>query len=180
MICGIVFIDKTQLYLTTYVLFDRCFVGDDIEMTVEDCIIRDRKNPILDPRETSRSVSEMKEWTCAKMTKPDGTVRRDCLKLYTGGEDFQICYGSHKDGDTCLCSRELCNGSTSFTRKLKQLTCQNLIKSSSSLISCLFLILMFKNYCQTVATGQTYYVMDTSTIISHGHIIRRRVSWQIS
>ena len=46
----------------------RCFVGDDVEMTVEDCIIRDRKNPIHDPRETSRSVSEMKEWTCAKMT----------------------------------------------------------------------------------------------------------------
>ena len=55
-------------------------------MTVEDCIIRDRKNPVHDPRETSRSVSEMKEWTCAKMTKPDGTVRRDCQT----GEDLLI------------------------------------------------------------------------------------------
>ena len=145
-------------------------------MTVEDCIIRDRKNPVHDPRETSRSVSEMKEWTCAKMTKPDGTVKRDCLKLYTGGEDFQICYGSTKDGDTCLCSRELCNGSTSLTRKFKKLSCQNLIKSSTSILSCLFLLLMFQTYCQTVATGQAYYVMDTNAVNSHGRLIRERVS----
>ena len=145
-------------------------------MTVEDCIIRDRKNPVHDPRETSRSVSEMKEWTCAKMTKPDGTVRRDCLKLYTGGEDFQICYGSHKDGDTCLCSRELCNGSTSITRKFQKLTCQNLIKSSSSLISCLFLILMFKNYCQTVVTGHYFHFVNNNSMISHEMFMRQGIS----
>jgi len=157
----------------------RCFVGDDVEMMVEDCILRDRKNPIHDPRETSRSVSEMKEWTCAKMTKPDGRVIRDCMKLYTGGEHFHICYSSTKDGDTCLCSRELCNGGTSFvTRKFKTLTCQNIIKSSSSLISCIFLIMMFRNYCQTVMTGQAYYLNNMN--VTSREQLGRRISWQTS
>ena len=89
------------------------------------------------------------------VTKPDGSVSRDCMRLYTGGEQFHICYSSTKDGDTCLCSTELCNGSTSIIRKL---TCQNVIKSSTSLIACLCLIIMFKNYCQTVLTGQTCYL----------------------
>ncbi len=44
-----------------------CFVGQDNDMVVEDCIERDRRNPLTDPRETSRSVSEMKEWTCSKV-----------------------------------------------------------------------------------------------------------------
>ena len=148
------FLSQSSYNISNYDYF-RCFVGNDIEMIVEDCLFRDQKNPVIDPQETSRSVSEMKEWTCAKMTKPDGSVSRDCMRLYTGGEQFHICYSSTKDGDTCLCSTELCNGSTSIVRKL---TCQNVIKSSTSLIACLCLIIMFKNYCQTVLTGQTCYL----------------------
>ena len=84
-----------------------------------------------------------------------------------------------KDGDTCLCSRELCNGGISFvTPKFKTLTCQNIIKSSSSLISCLFLIMMFRNYCQTVMTGQAYYVNDIYE--NSLELIGRRISWQTS
>ena len=33
-------------------LISRCFVGDAFEMTVEDCLARDRANPEKDPRET--------------------------------------------------------------------------------------------------------------------------------
>ena len=87
----------------------RCFVGDEVEMSVEDCIARDKSTPNLDPRETSRSVSEMKEWVCSKITKPDGSVSRDCMRLYTGGEAFRVCYTNRAQGSTCLCSAELCN-----------------------------------------------------------------------
>lgn len=76
----------------------------------EDCFLRDRKNPEFDPRETSRSVSEMKEWVCSKIDRPDGTTTKDCMRLYTGGEAFRVCYSSYADGSTCLCSSELCNG----------------------------------------------------------------------
>ena len=79
-------------------------------MVVEDCIERDRRNPLTDPRETSRSVSEMKEWTCSKLDRPDGSVERDCLRLYTGGTLFRVCYTNSADGSTCICSGELCNG----------------------------------------------------------------------
>ncbi len=79
-------------------------------MVVEDCFQRDVRNPLTDPRETSRSVSEMKEWTCSKMDRPDGSVVRDCLRLYTGGTLFRVCYTNSADGSTCLCSSELCNG----------------------------------------------------------------------
>lgn len=41
----------------------------------------------------------------------DGSVQRDCMRLYTGGEAFRVCYTSMTDGTTCLCSRELCNAS---------------------------------------------------------------------
>ena len=89
---------------------NRCFVGIGDDMVVEDCLERDKANPITDPRETSRSVSEMKEWGCSKMDRADGTVVRDCMKLYTGGEAFRVCYTNTADGSTCMCSRELCNG----------------------------------------------------------------------
>ena len=67
--------------------FFRCFVGNDVEMTVEDCLLRPH---ILThyqphPHEISRSVSEMKEWVCAKTERPDGTLIRDCMSMYTGG-----------------------------------------------------------------------------------------------
>ncbi len=71
---------------------DRCFVGINSDLRVEDCLARDRAHPLTDPRETSRSVSEMKEWTCSKMDKPDGTVIRDCMRLYTGGTLFRYRY----------------------------------------------------------------------------------------
>ena len=82
-------------------------------MIVEDCIARDKSNPVTDPRQTSRSVTEMKEWVCSKITKPDGNVRRDCTRLYTGGEAFTVCYTNTAEGSTCLCSAELCNGAVS-------------------------------------------------------------------
>jgi len=62
-------------------------------------------------RETSRSVSEMKEWVCSKLDRPDGTVERDCARLYTGGTLFRVCYVNSVEGTTCLCSKELCNSS---------------------------------------------------------------------
>ena len=77
---------------------------------MEDCLLRDKANPSTDPRETSRSVSEMKEWVCSKLDRPDGTIVRDCTRLYTGGTLFRVCYTNNLDGSTCLCSRELCNG----------------------------------------------------------------------
>lgn len=95
----------------------RCFVGDDVDMTVEDCIERDRNTPELHPMETSRSVSEMQEWVCSKMDRPDGQVIRDCMRMYTGGEAFRVCYANEADGKTCLCSRELCNGATAARTK---------------------------------------------------------------
>ena len=148
------------LYKFNYfsIILFRCFVGDDEAMTVEDCISRDRRNPVYDPHETSRSVSEMKEWVCSKMAKPDGRIIRDCFRLYTGGEAFKVCYSSTQDGDTCLCSRELCNGSTSTTRQSTNLTFQRIIRSSGTLISCLLLLMFFKSYCQTTTTCQSYCV----------------------
>jgi len=88
----------------------RCFVGssDDTTQTVEDCIQRDPL-AIQDPQEISRSVSEMKEWVCSKIDRPDGTVRRDCMSMYTGGEHFDVCLTNPYDGRKCLCSTELCN-----------------------------------------------------------------------
>ena len=148
-------------------------------MTVEDCIDRDKKYPVHDPKETSRSVSEMKEWTCSKMHKPDGSVIRDCMRLYTGGEEFHVCYSNIKDGDTCLCSSELCNKSTSMRTKLRKLTCQDVIKSSTSLISCLFLIMMFGSYCQTVLTEHSNYI-STTKIRNLDRKLQFRVSWQTS
>ena len=88
----------------------RCFVGTGSDLHVEDCIDRDKRNPLTDPRETSRSVSEMKEWTCSKADRPDGTVVRDCTRLYTGGTLFRVCYTNSAEGSTCICSAELCNG----------------------------------------------------------------------
>ncbi len=94
-----------------YVNFQRCFVGRGTEnLVVEDCFERDRRHPLTDPRETSRSVSEMKEWTCSKIDRPDGEIIRDCLRLYTGGTLFRVCYTNSADGSTCICSGELCNG----------------------------------------------------------------------
>ena len=144
-------------------------------MTVEDCIIRDKNYPVHDPKETSRSVSEMKEWTCSKMHKPDGRVIRDCMRLYTGGEEFHVCYSNIKDGDTCLCSSELCNKSTSMRTKLRKLTWQEVIKSSTSLISCLFLIMMFGSYCQTVLTEHSNYI-NTTKIRNFERKLQFRVS----
>ena len=138
-------------------LYYRCFVGVDDDMTVEDCIIRDRKNPVLDPHQTSRSVSEMKEWVCSKMAKPDGKIYRDCLRLYTGGEAFQVCYSSIADGSSCLCSSELCNGSPSPThRQFTSLTCQNFIRSSSGLICCIILVLVSNDYHHTILAGNQF------------------------
>ncbi|CAB4065643.1 unnamed protein product [Lepeophtheirus salmonis] len=78
----------------------------------EDCLKRGvPKEDELDPRETSRSVSEMKEWVCSKIDRPNGQVIRDCMQLYTGGEAFRVCYTNDEHGSTCLCSAELCNGS---------------------------------------------------------------------
>merc|ERR1712141_784267 len=91
----------------------RCFVGNDVEMTVEDCLLRPH---ILThyqphPHEISRSVSEMKEWVCAKTERPDGTLIRDCMSMYTGGEPFEVCFANANEGKKCLCSTELCNNS---------------------------------------------------------------------
>lgn len=65
-----------------------------------------------------RSVSEMKEWTCSKVDRPDGEVIRDCMRLYTGGTLFRVCYTNSADGSTCLCSSELCNGAAAAARPL--------------------------------------------------------------
>lgn len=93
----------------------KCFVGDGDDLSVEDCRTRDRDKRVMDPREISRSVSEMKEWVCSKIIKPDadgGGVVRDCLRLYTGGEALRVCYANQAQGVTCLCSDELCNHAT--------------------------------------------------------------------
>ncbi|XP_071744223.1 uncharacterized protein [Lepeophtheirus salmonis] len=90
----------------------KCFVGFNHDTVVEDCLKRGvPKEDELDPRETSRSVSEMKEWVCSKIDRPNGQVIRDCMQLYTGGEAFRVCYTNDEHGSTCLCSAELCNGS---------------------------------------------------------------------
>jgi len=88
----------------------RCFVGssNDEAQNVEDCIQRDPL-PTKNRQEISRSVSEMKEWVCAKIDKPDGSVERDCMSMYTGGEHFDVCLTNPRDGRKCLCSTELCN-----------------------------------------------------------------------
>ena len=89
----------------------RCFVGEDDDLTVEDCRARDKDKRVSDPREKSRSVSEMKEWVCSKIIKPKGQgVVRDCMRLYTGGEALRVCYANQAEGITCLCSKDLCNG----------------------------------------------------------------------
>ena len=73
----------------SFIFFCSCFVGNDIEMTVEDCLLRPHILTQFDyahPHEISRSVSEMKEWVCAKMERPNGTLVRDCMSMYTGGK----------------------------------------------------------------------------------------------
>ena len=93
-------------------LICRCFVGEENDMTVEDCIERSLLRLNQHPHEVSRSVSEMKEWVCSKINRPDGTVIRDCMNMYTGGEPFDVCLSNSHEGKKCLCSSELCNGST--------------------------------------------------------------------
>jgi hypothetical protein len=80
-----------------------------MNMTVEDCIERARLHQEMHPHDTSRSVSEMKEWVCSKIDRPNGTVIRDCQSMYTGGEAFDLCYANVVDGKKCLCSTDLCN-----------------------------------------------------------------------
>ena len=97
-------------------------------MSVEDCIERDRLSPENHPHETSRSVSEMKEWVCAKTMRPySDKIERECMKMYTGGESFDVCFANVIDGKTCLCSTELCNlaASKHYFPRLKNfvLTC---------------------------------------------------------
>ena len=77
-------------FQSCFIIIFRCFVGssDDATQTVEDCIQRDPP-AIQNPQEISRSVSEMKEWVCSKIDRPDGTVRRDCMSMYTGGKKNQ-------------------------------------------------------------------------------------------
>ena len=79
----------TFLTYISFNFFCSCFVGNDIEMTVEDCLLRPHILTQFDyahPHEISRSVSEMKEWVCAKMERPNGTLVRDCMSMYTGGK----------------------------------------------------------------------------------------------
>ena len=91
-------------------------MGNDVEMDVEDCL---KRPPIKlshyktsdHPHEMSGSVSELKEWVCAKTVRPDGTLIRDCMSMYTGGEPFDVCFANTNEGKKCLCSSELCNGS---------------------------------------------------------------------
>merc|ERR1712141_920947 len=90
----------------------RCFVGEENDMTVEDCIERSLLRLKQHPHEVSRSVSEMKEWVCSKIDRPDGTVIRDCMNMYTGGEPFDVCLSNSQEGKKCLCASELCNTST--------------------------------------------------------------------
>ena len=89
-------------------------MGEENDMTVEDCIERSLLRLELSPHEVSRSVSEMKEWVCSKIDRPDGTVIRDCMNMYTGGEPFDVCLTNSHDGRKCLCSSELCNLGTTF------------------------------------------------------------------
>jgi len=92
----------------------RCFVGssNDAAQRVEDCIQREADLNQLNPQEISRSVSEMKEWVCSKIDRPDGSVVRDCMSMYTGGEHFDVCLTNPYDGRKCLCSTEYCNQAT--------------------------------------------------------------------
>ena len=93
----------------------------------------------MDPREKSRSVSEMKEWVCSKIIKPEGAgVVRDCMRLYTGGEALQVCYENRAQGITCLCSADLCNGVDRAT------TTPTAAKSTLIVLNALSLILMTK------------------------------------
>ena len=55
--------------------------------------------------------STFTEWVCAKTVRPDGTLTRDCMSMYTGGEPFDVCFANTNEGKKCLCSSELCNGS---------------------------------------------------------------------
>ena len=96
--------------LTIFYFHFRCFVGTETALSVENCIERDTNN-LNNPQEISRSVSEMKEWVCSKIDRPDGTVVRDCMSMYTGGELFDVCLTNSFDGRKCLCSAELCNHS---------------------------------------------------------------------
>ena len=96
----------------TFLLIYRCFVGTESDMTVEDCIERSLLRLESGAHEVSRSVSEMKEWVCSKIDRPDGTVIRDCMNMYTGGEPFDVCLTNSHDGRKCLCSSELCNDSS--------------------------------------------------------------------
>ncbi len=111
-------------------------------MTVEDCIQRDAND--LHPLDVSRyakkimnldeiqslklccpgfrSVSEMKEWVCSKINRPNGSVVRDCMSMYTGGESFDVCLTNPYDGKKCLCSTELCNPAASYHSRINRLT----------------------------------------------------------
>lgn len=80
-------------------------------MTVEDCIERQTKQYEYHPHDISRSVSELKEWVCSKIDRPDGSIKRDCMSMYTGGESFDVCLTNPHDGKKCICSTELCNHS---------------------------------------------------------------------
>ncbi len=51
------------------------------------------------------------------MDRPDGSVARDCLRLYTGGTLFRVCYTNSAEGSTCICSSELCNGGAAGGRR---------------------------------------------------------------
>ena len=49
--------------------FFRCYVGENDERSIEDCAERDKQNPSTDPKEKTKSVSELKEWVCSKYDK---------------------------------------------------------------------------------------------------------------
>ena len=53
-----------------FVQFFRCYVGENDERSIEDCAERDKQNPSTDPKEKTKSVSELKEWVCSKYNKP--------------------------------------------------------------------------------------------------------------
>ena len=116
----------TQIFAISF----RCFVGEENDMTVEDCIERSLLRLNQHPHEVSRSVSEMKEWVCSKINRPDGTVIRDCMNMYTGGEPFDVCLSNSHEGKKCLCSSELCNSST----RHKANDIMNIILAKMSLI----------------------------------------------
>lgn len=45
---------KEEKFFFLPLFVPRCFVGRENEMRVEDCIERDKRNPLTDPMETSR------------------------------------------------------------------------------------------------------------------------------